>query len=128
SREVARGLRGAGRRRTRGAGLDGGSVRPERPGGRAGFQRLQGRIHLVSEQEIGGREGTEPVAFVAFDVLRDGEHDVRPVPLTARRARLERIFGNTGTPRLRLSEFRPGDGRALYRDVLDRGWEGLVAK
>src|SRR3989441_6359994 len=94
----------------------------------AGFQRLQGRIHLTSERDIGGRDGTEPVAFVAFDVLCDGHTDLTALPLTARRARLERIFGNTGTTRLRLSDFRPGDGRALYREVLARGWEGLVAK
>jgi bifunctional non-homologous end joining protein LigD len=108
--------------------LDGEIVALDQHGEPTGFQRLQGRIHLASEREIGGREGTEPVAFVAFDVLRDGDLDVRALPLTARRARLERIFGNTGTTLLRLSDFRPGDGRALYRDVLAHGWEGLVAK
>src|SRR5436190_2190756 len=108
--------------------LDGEIVALDQHGEPAGFQRLQGRIHLTSERDIGGRVGTEPVAFVAFDVLRDGETDVRALPLTARRARLERIFGNTGTTLLRLSEFSPGDGRALYHEVLARGWEGLVAK
>jgi bifunctional non-homologous end joining protein LigD len=108
--------------------LDGEIVALDQHGEPAGFQRLQGRMHLTSERDIGGREGTEPVAFVAFDVLRDGEQDVRALPLTARRARLERIFGNTGTPRLRLSDFHPGDGRMLYREVVARGWEGLVAK
>ena len=108
--------------------LDGEIVALDQHGEPTGFQRLQGRIHLASERDIGGREGTEPVAFVAFDVLRDGDHDVRALPLTARRARLERIFGNTGTTLLRLSDFQAGDGRALYRDVLAHGWEGLVAK
>jgi bifunctional non-homologous end joining protein LigD len=126
--EISRALAAFARRLKADVVLDGEIVALDQHGEPAGFQRLQGRIHLTSERDIGGREGTEPVAFVAFDVLRDGEQDVRPLPLTARRARLERIFGNTGTPRLRLSEFRPGDGRALYRDVLDRGWEGLVAK
>jgi bifunctional non-homologous end joining protein LigD len=108
--------------------LDGEIVALDQHGEPAGFQRLQGRIHLTSERDIGGRVGTEPVAFVAFDILRDGGTDVRALPLTARRARLERIFGNTGTTLLRLSEFSPGDGRALYHEVLARGWEGLVAK
>ena len=108
--------------------LDGEIVALDAHGEPAGFQRLQGRMHLTSDRDIAGREGTEPVAFVAFDVLRDGDTDVRALPLTARRARLERIFGNTGTTLLRLSEFRPGDGRPLYREVLARGWEGLVAK
>src|SRR2546421_288133 len=108
--------------------LDGEIVALDQHGEPAGFQRLQGRIQLTSERDIGSRVGTEPVAFVAFDVLRDGETDVRALPLTARRARLERIFSNTGTTLLRLSEFSPGDGRALYHEVLARGWEGLVAK
>lgn len=108
--------------------LDGEIVALDAAGEPAGFQRLQGRIHLTSDGDIGGRVVTQPVAFVAFDVLRDGELDVRDLPLTARRARLERIFGNTGTRKLRLSEFHAGDGRGLYTRALERGWEGLVAK
>jgi bifunctional non-homologous end joining protein LigD len=126
--EIARALSVFARKLKADVLLDGEIVALDPHGEPAGFQRLQGRMHLTSERDIGGREGTEPVAFVAFDVLRDGEQDVRTLPLTARRARLERIFGNTGTPRLRLSDFHPGDGRALYRDVVTRGWEGLVAK
>jgi bifunctional non-homologous end joining protein LigD len=108
--------------------LDGEIVALDERGEPAGFQRLQGRIHLTAEAEIGGRVVTQPVAFVAFDVLRDGELDVRSLPLTARRARLERIFGNTGSRTLRLSEFHAGDGHALHRQALERGWEGIVAK
>jgi bifunctional non-homologous end joining protein LigD len=108
--------------------LDGEIVALDEGGEPAGFQRLQGRIHLTSDGDIGGRVVTQPVAFVAFDVLRDGELDVRSLPLTARRARLERIFGNTGTRVLRLSEFHAGDGRPLHERALRRGWEGIVAK
>lgn len=108
--------------------LDGEIVALDERGEPAGFQRLQGRIHLTSDGDIGGRVVTQPVAFVAFDVLRDGDLDVRALPLTARRARLERIFGNTGTRVLRLSEFHAGDGHALHAQALERGWEGLVAK
>ena len=108
--------------------LDGEIVALDEAGEPAGFQRLQGRIHLTSDGDIGGRVVTQPVAFVAFDVLRDGDLDVRALPLTARRARLERIFGNTGTRKLRLSEFHAGDGRAIYARALERGWEGVVAK
>ena len=126
--EIARALASFARKLKADVLLDGEIVALDAHGEPAGFQRLQGRMHLTSERDIGGREATEPVAFVAFDVLRDGDIDVRPLPLTARRARLERIFGNTGTTLLRLSDFSPGDGRALYRRVLDRGWEGLVAK
>jgi bifunctional non-homologous end joining protein LigD len=108
--------------------LDGEIVALDERGEPAGFQRLQGRIHLTGDADIDGRVVTQPVAFVAFDVLRDGELDVRPLPLTARRARLERIFGNTGARSLQLSDFHAGDGRTLYQQALERGWEGVVAK
>jgi bifunctional non-homologous end joining protein LigD len=126
--EVARALRQFGSGIKAGVVLDGELVALDASGEPAGFQRLQGRIHLTRADDIGRAGGTVPVAFIAFDILRDGASDLTGLPLTARRARLERVFGNTGSPLLRLSEFVPLDGRALYQRALDRGWEGLVAK
>jgi bifunctional non-homologous end joining protein LigD len=107
--------------------LDGELVALDDAGAPTGFQRLQGRIHL-SGRDIVRQSAAQPVAFIAFDVLRDGSEDLRPLPLVARRARLERIFGNAGSPLLRLTDFVPGDGRALYHEAQQRGWEGLIAK
>src|SRR5205823_3022010 len=79
----------------------------------------------------GSRTGTRPpapVAFIAFDLLRHGTIDLRDRPLTARRAELERVFRRTGSPLLRISTQVRGNGRDLYREALDRGWEGLIAK
>jgi len=105
--------------------LDGEIVALDEHGDPAGFQKLQHRIHLT---ESNSRSAAGRVAFIAFDILRDREEDLRPLPFTARRARLERVFRNPGSPILRMSEVVPGDGRALYRLALDRGWEGLIAK
>src|SRR5580765_550500 len=105
--------------------LDGEIVALDEHGEPAGFQKLQGRIHLT---ESHSRSAAGRVAFIAFDALRDRDDDLRPLPLTARRARLERIFRNPGSPILRLSEVAPGDGRALYKRALEQGWEGLIAK
>ena len=105
--------------------LDGEIVALDEQGEPAGFQRLQNRIHLT---ESNSRSAAGRVAFIAFDVLRDRNEDLRPLPLTARRARLERIFRNPGSPILRLSEVVAGDARALYERALQRGWEGLIAK
>ena len=105
--------------------LDGEIVALDDNGEPAGFQKLQGRIHLT---ESHSRSAAGRVAFIAFDVLKDRAEDLRPLPLTARRARLERIFRNPGSPILRISEVVPGDGRALYKRALDQGWEGLIAK
>jgi bifunctional non-homologous end joining protein LigD len=105
--------------------LDGEIVALDEHGEPAGFQKLQGRIHLTESHSA---SAAGRVAFIAFDVLRDRADDLRPLPFTARRARLERIFRNPGSPLLRLSEVVPGDGRALYKRALEHGWEGLIAK
>ncbi len=126
--EIVRALERLARRLKASVLLDGEIVALDETGEPAGFQRLQGRIHLTAPREIGGRALTQPVALIAFDALRDGEEDLRSLPLTARRARLERVLGNAGSTVLRLSEFVPGDGRALYRRALAHGWEGLIAK
>ena len=120
--------------------LDGEIVALDQKGEPTGFQNLQGRIHL------GGRDSGAPsrsarprakapaiddalrVAFIAFDILRDGATDYRDRPLRARRAALEQVFGATGSSTLRLSRQSAGDGRALKDEALTRGWEGLIAK
>jgi bifunctional non-homologous end joining protein LigD len=105
--------------------LDGEIVALDDKGEPAGFQRLQNRIHLTesNSQSSAGR-----VAFIAFDILRDGAEDLRPRPLTQRRARLDQIFRTSRSPILRTSDVVAGDARALFQHALDHGWEGLIAK
>jgi bifunctional non-homologous end joining protein LigD len=107
--------------------LDGEVVALDADGDPTGFQQLQGRIHLTDPS---ASRAARPVgtAFIAFDLLKDGRRDLRPLPLTERRAALERLFGRTRSPLLRISEQSAGDGRALYARALARGWEGLIAK
>lgn len=126
--EIVRALGEFGRGLKAGVLLDGEIVALDEHGHPAGFQHLQGRIHLSRASEIRGMPAGAPVAFVAFDILFDGGDDLRDLPLTARRARLERVFANTGSPALRTSDFVPADGRELYERALAQGWEGLVAK
>jgi len=94
--------------------LDGEIVALDANGQPAGFQQLQG--------------GSAATALIAFDVLRDGKTDYRDRPLTERRAALETLFKKTGSPLLRISDQVRGDGRALYTQALEQGWEGLIAK
>jgi len=105
--------------------LDGEVVALDAKGQPAGFQNLQGRIHLKS-----GEDGVNSAktAFIAFDVLRVGTTDFRAQPLVERRKGLEHIFSDTGSPLLRISEIAYGDGRALHKRAVDNGWEGLIAK
>jgi bifunctional non-homologous end joining protein LigD len=104
--------------------LDGEIVALDAKGQPAGFQQLQGRIHLSAGDDGGGAR----TALIAFDILNDGDRDYRDRPLTERRAALEKVFAKTGSPMLRISDQVRGDGRALWARAMAHGWEGLIAK
>jgi bifunctional non-homologous end joining protein LigD len=129
--------------------IDGEIVALDEHGRPAGFQRLQGRIHLTGAREVEEIERAQPVALIAFDLLRDGDEDLRGQPLTERRARLEARLGPATTPPapakrtrdrgsaakslnpagiLRISEQVTGDGHALQARAVEEGWEGLIVK
>src|SRR5688500_16094309 len=69
--------------------IDGEIVALDARGRPAGFQRLQGRIHVKGSKDIEALDRAQPTAFIAFDLLRDGRDDVRGLPLRDRRERLE---------------------------------------
>src|SRR5436190_7103808 len=123
--EISNALRAWAKRLKEPIVLDGEIVALDAKGSPAGFQNLQGRIHLKSGpgDTSGGR-----TAFIAFDVLRAGPTDFRGQPLVKRRKGLEHIFSDTGSPVLRISEIAYGDGRALHTRAVENGWEGLIAK
>src|SRR4051812_46034769 len=86
--------------------LDGEIVALDPEGEPTGFQQLQGRIHVLdastasraaspSRRSSPSAPPTAPrpsVAFIAFDILREGRTDLRERPLLERRAILERVF------------------------------------
>ena len=108
--------------------LDGEIVALDAKGRPVGFQRLQGRIHLAGAKDVERIDREQPVAFIAFDLLRDGDEDVRGLPLAARRARLEPMLARVRSSVLRVSEQAAGDGRALHARAQAEGWEGLIVK
>jgi bifunctional non-homologous end joining protein LigD len=134
--EIAEALARWGRSRGEPVVLDGEIVALDEHGEPAGFQNLQGRIHLkersgATSPKRHSREGgpsSPSVALMAFDVLREGNDDLRDRALTERRKVLERLFKKTGSPILRISDQVTGDGRALYERATAQGWEGLIAK
>jgi bifunctional non-homologous end joining protein LigD len=124
--EIAEALERWARRVERPIVIDGELVALDSRGRPVGFQHLQTRIHLT-----GGDAPAVPVAFIAFDLLREGGRDLRGLSFLDRRARLERLLPARvlrGSSRLRLSEMARGDGRALHARAVAEGWEGLVAK
>src|SRR5688572_17442190 len=99
--------------------LDGEIVALDERGEPIGFQNLQGRIHLKTPQQP-----TERIALIVFDVLRVGDEDLRGLPLTARRARLEKLVRGLDDPRIRIShQVRGTEGRALHARAQAEGWE-----
>jgi bifunctional non-homologous end joining protein LigD len=110
--------------------LDGELVALDEAGRPAGFQRLQGRIHLTADADVARQDRAQPVALIVFDLLRAGDEDLTRLPLTTRRARLERLVSRivSGEGALRLSEQVRGDARDLEARARREGWEGLIAK
>lgn len=101
----------------------------------ASFQRLQHRIHVTvpgfnSKKHILSPD-EQPVAFVAFDLLRDGDRDLRNRCLYERRELLEALFKKHKPPAsdlVRLTAQTLGDGTALKQRAERENWEGLMVK
>lgn len=126
--ELVRDLRVFGKRLRGPVLLDGEIVALDAHGEPTGFGRIQPRLHTRNPRDIAKLSDAQPVAFIAFDVLRDGGDDLRSLPLSARRMRLEKVFGNEATSLVRQGTLAAGDGRRLYQLAADLAWEGLVAK
>ena len=115
--------------------LDGEVVALDEQGRPAGFQRLQGRMHLLAPRDVEVAERAQPAALIAFDMLVDGKDDLCKLPLSERRKRLEAFFSrlkpgvaDRSVPLVRLSEQVAGDGREMYARAQKERWEGLIAK
>jgi bifunctional non-homologous end joining protein LigD len=108
--------------------IDGEIVALDQDGTPTGFQNLQGRIHLRGSQDVQLVDRTQRTALIAFDLLRDGAEDVRGLPLTDRRRRLEHHLHKHVSETVRLSESVANDGRHLHARATAEGWEGLIVK
>jgi bifunctional non-homologous end joining protein LigD len=130
---IVRALEAAGRKLTAPVILDGEIVALDERGRPAGFQRLQGRIHLIGAKDVERVDAEQPVALIVFDILRDGKDDLTPLPLAERRKRLEVLFDRVfrlpvEDQTIRLSEQVAGDARPMFARAQQEGWEGLIAK
>jgi bifunctional non-homologous end joining protein LigD len=96
---------------------------------------LDGEVAIFDDQLIsrfewlrhGARESlSTPPIYMVFDVLQVGSQDLRQEPLRTRRKVLEDLIKGQRLllPARRLS----GSGVEAWREVEERGYEGLVAK
>jgi bifunctional non-homologous end joining protein LigD len=110
--------------------LDGEIVAIDRDNRPLGFQHIQGRIHRTSDGDIANAERDQPAVLVLFDILRDGDDDLRGRPLAERRLRLQARIKPRGAERdlIWLSEIALDDGRPMLQRAKQEGWEGLIVK
>ena len=107
--------------------LDGEIVAVDAGGRALPFERIQGRMHRRGRPHPSAAPDTAAV-LMAFDLIRDGREDLRPRPLTERRARLvDRLDPEPGGA-VRVVPSRRGGGADLRDEALAGDWEGLIAK
>jgi len=95
-------------------------------GGRPSFERLQHRMHVSSAVEARRRAAEVPVAYVVFDLLALGGHDVTGLPWRDRRRLLDQLADDlpAGVDVAPVYD----DGAELLAAVSRQGLEGVVAK
>jgi ATP-dependent DNA ligase len=92
------------------------------------FSALLLRIHpAASRVAMLARE--MPASFVAWDLLAEGDEDLRPLPLAERRRRLEAALANARPP-VHLTPATRDRGKALqwFEHFEGAGLDGVVAK
>jgi len=92
--------------------------------GRSSFNRLQPRIHVLSPGPSLIRR--IPVELWLFDCLVIEGDDIRALPWTQRRARLEQLVKPNAL--LRLTPILTGTFERLYQRACKSGAEGLIGK
>lgn len=94
--------------------------------GRPNFQRLQQRGRLSRALDIRVASVENPVTYYAFDVLGIEDFDLRMLPLTTRKALLQKLLPGAGI--IRYLDHFVADGEVLYQEVQKLGLEGIVGK
>jgi len=72
---------------------------------------------------------TDALVYFAFDLLFEGSEDLRQLPLTERKKRLEALLSKAGEdPRLRFVEHFETGGDAVLKSACKLSLEGIVSK
>nr|WP_272914135.1 ATP-dependent DNA ligase [Arthrobacter sp. H-02-3] len=101
--------------------------------GRPDFGLLQGRMKLTKAADVAKAQDSTPVRLMLFDLLFDAGEDLRPLPLSERRLRLERFFRPSGAHIELSGVIDAGDAhkisvRHILESVAELGLEGVMAK
>jgi bifunctional non-homologous end joining protein LigD len=96
------------------------------PEGKPSFQALQSRAQLARREDVERAAIERPATLFAFDLLAVGGLDVRALPLADRKRLLARVVPRLGA--VRYADHVEARGEDLWREVIARGLEGIVAK
>ena len=94
--------------------------------GRPSFGKLQKRMLLTKPRDIAAAMARVPVRAVLFDCLALEGHDLRALPLLARKDCLARILPPAGI--VQASEHIDEQGEPFYEAASEMGLEGIVGK
>jgi bifunctional non-homologous end joining protein LigD len=94
--------------------------------GRPSFQKLQGRMHLTSENQVRRLSQSDPVNYILFDLLWLDGHPLTELPYTERRERLLEL--GLQDDRWQTPAHHVGDGAAMLEASRAQGLEGVIAK
>lgn len=97
------------------------------PSGRPDFGLLQGRMKLTRAADVAKAQKTIPVRLMLFDLLYDGGTDLRRLPLSKRRPRLEQFFRPMDCP-VELSMVLDDPVEHIMDSARELGLEGVMAK
>lgn len=92
--------------------------------GKPSFSRLQERLHLKNNSKINKISQTNPVTFIAFDILYENK-DLTDLPLIKRKEYLNKYLDNDNFVK---SYYIKEKGKELFNQVKKLDLEGIVAK
>jgi bifunctional non-homologous end joining protein LigD len=96
------------------------------PSGKPSFARLQRRGRLSNPIEIRSAAVELPATLFAFDLLAFEDFDLRPLPLSTRKALLLEALPRLGP--VRVLDHIDREGERFLQQVAALGFEGVIAK
>jgi len=84
------------------------------------------KFSLLQQDLTSGRQSR--IVLCAFDLMHLNGLDLQPLPLSARKAALARLFRRGHNRHLRLSRSLRGRGPALLKRACRKGQEGIISK
>lgn len=109
------------------AWLDGEIVVPDQ-NGIPNFQLLQGAFESRGRKAAPASANAARIVYYVFDLPFYAGHDLRDVPLSERRALLQKIMAKNKSPSLRFSDAFDAPSKDLVSSACKLGFEGLIGK